>query len=121
MYSIPKTTPIPNNYKQKRLYCTMIQKIYDSIASERRRRRHRPYNCTDSTKAHKKYSVLYTRLLAHMRPFFGRGCFFIFSSIQGANEPESTSISHSTNATASATAHPYHPIHPSQNHNKPYT
>lgn len=87
-----------NNYKQKTLYCTMIQKIYDSIASDGQQQRPRPRKCTGSTKAHKKYSVLYTRLLAQKRRILYRGCFFIFSRIQGANEPESTSISHSTNA-----------------------
>lgn len=87
-----------HNYKQKTLYCTMIQKIYDSIASDGQQQRPRPHKCTGSTKAHKKYSVLYTRLLAQKRHILYMGLFFIFSSIQGANEPGSTSISHSTNA-----------------------
>lgn len=87
-----------NNYKQKTLYCTMIQKIYDSTIDDGQQQRPRPYKCTSSTKAHKKYSVLYTRLLAHLRTILYRGLFFIFSSIRGANEPESTSTSHSTNA-----------------------
>lgn len=110
-----------NNYKQKTLYCTMIQKIYDSTANDGQQQRPRPHKCTYSTKAHKKYSVLYTRLLAQKRTILQRGLFFIFSSIRGANEPESTSTSHSTNAnqcyrtllphhTYSTQPHTPHPI-----------
>ena len=41
--------------------------------------------------------------------YFIWGCFFIFSSIQGANEPESTSISHSTNANQCCRTTPPYP------------
>ena len=61
---------------------------------------------------HTKNTVCYIPAFWHKSgPFCIGGCFFIFSSIQGANEPESTSISHSTNANQCCrTTHHPHPL-----------
>ena len=56
----------------------MIQKIYDSKAHKNDGHGHDGTKDTDSTKAHKKYSALYTRLLAHLRAFFCIGVIFHF-------------------------------------------
>ena len=118
-----------NNYKQKTLYCTMIQKIYDSTIDDAHGHGH---GCTSVhiVQKHTKNTVSYIPAFWHKSGHFCIGGVFSFFQASKEQTSRRVPLSHTQPMLTSAIAHHYRTTHtppnphtplPHSKPNKPYT